>query len=222
MCARDWDGARIRIPDVGSLPRGAVSDYFERLPSGETPGWARVSWALGDVPLSDAFCDGEPDRTRTFNSEAFDDSVTLIVMGVEQWRTEECGATGAESCAPYQSVLRFSVVEPALFVSSPPRIRVVNASTSGIDTICFSEREYFYPFGMPPFYESLRPVTGIRAGVGGCTDEVFFDWPFDPSTMPNPDDYWSEPEMAATSTVIVLDDGEGGLFAVPWRDAEAR
>lgn len=217
VCVQNWEGDNVRLPSVGVLPRGAVTGFSER-----PRGFTRVSWELGDVPLSDEFCNGDVvDRSTSIFTEELED-LTFIVMGVEDWMAEECGATGTETCRFYQSVLRYAVVEPPLFMSSPPRIRVVNASTTGIDTICFSEREYFYPFGMPPFYESLRPVTGIRAGIGGCTDEVFFDWPFDPSTMPNPDDYWSEPQMAATSTVIVLDDGDGGLFAVPWRDAEAR
>ncbi len=112
------------------------------------------------------------------------------------------------------------VVAP-LFASSPPRLRILNASTRGVDTFCIGGEVIFSPFNVPSFYQPLGDDTAVRAGVGECTDEVIFDWPFDPSGMADPSLYWTEPVVGSSAALVILDDGEGGLIGVPWHDADA-
>lgn len=213
FCLQDFDGAQERVPSSGALSRGEVTAWAER-----TRGFVRISWARADVPESDAFCAGELGSTTSIFTYDFED-VTFAVVGVEDEFIDECGPAGETSCLPYGEIMRPIESVAPLFMSSPPRLRVLNGSVRGTDTACFSDSEHSALFGMPTFYESLRPLTPVQVGVDGCLGEALITWPFDPTALADPELYWSAPVAATSATLAIVDGDDGELLAFPWFDA---
>ena len=213
FCVQDWEGESERVPADGVLRGGEVSAWQER-----ARGFVRLSWLRSDVPISESFCSGETASTTSIFTYDFVD-VTFAVVGVEDQLDDSCGPTGEESCRPYGEVFRPIEAVAPLFSSSPPRLRVLNGSVRGTNTACFAEREYSALFGMSTFYESLRPVTDVAVGMGGCSEGPVVTWPFDASELAFPEQYWSTPDTATSATLTIVDGGGGELLAFPWLDA---